>query len=111
VTPQANIAMTAPNRMAESFDQIRSHAKGDVAILSRMLDAFQTLARFTASPHRRRALGDQVQWIAELAERTLESADDRARIETRLTRVRERLAAGPAVCAGQERADGRWPSG
>jgi uncharacterized membrane protein len=36
--------------LAESFDQIRSNAKGDVAIMSRMLDALQTIASLTASP-------------------------------------------------------------
>jgi uncharacterized membrane protein len=88
--------------LAESFDQIRSIAKGDVAILSRMLDAFQTLASLTASPHRRRAIGEQVLWIAELAERTVEFAHDRARIETQLARVRETLEAEPALCAWEE---------
>ena len=89
--------------LAESFDQIRSNAKGNVAIMLRMLGAFQTLASLTASPHRRRALREQVQWIAELAERTLESAHDRARIDTRLARVREALEAEPALCAGEEK--------
>ncbi|MCL7421289.1 MAG: DUF2254 domain-containing protein [Methylobacter sp.] len=87
--------------LAETFDQIRSNAKGDVAIMSRMLGAFQTLASLTASPRRRRVLGEQVQWIAELAERSLESAHDRARIDTRLARVREALEAGPALCTGE----------
>jgi len=32
-----------------------------------------------------------VQWIAELAERTIESPHDRARVESRLARVREAL--------------------
>ena len=89
--------------LAESFDQIRSSAKGDVAIMSRMLDAFQTLASLTASPHRRRALREQVQWIAELSERTVESAHDRARINTRLARVRETLEAEPASWAGEKK--------
>jgi len=89
--------------LAESFDQIRSIAKGDVAILSRMLDAFQTLASLTASPHRRGAIGEQVQWTAELAERTVESAHDRARIDTLLARVRETLEAGPTLCEGKRR--------
>jgi uncharacterized membrane protein len=31
------------NLLAESFDQIRRNAKGDVAIMSRMLDAFKPL--------------------------------------------------------------------
>jgi uncharacterized membrane protein len=91
--------------LAESFDQIRSSAKGDVAILSRMLDAFDTLASVTAHPHRRRALRDQVQWIAELAERTVESAHDRATIDRRLAGVRETLAARPALCVEEEKAD------
>jgi uncharacterized membrane protein len=89
--------------LAESFDQIRSSAKGDVAILSRMLDAFQTLAGLTASPQRRRALREQVQWIAELAGRTLESVHDRARIDTQLARVRETLEAEPALCREERR--------
>ena len=89
--------------LGESFDQIRRIAKGDVAILSRMLDAFQTLASLTANPHRRRALREQVQWIAELAERTVESAHDRATIDRQLARVRETLAAEPAWCAGEEK--------
>ena len=90
--------------LAESFDQIRSSAKGDVAIMSRMLDALQTLASLTASPHRRRALGEQVQWIAELAERSVESAHDRATIDARLARVRETLEAEPALRAAVEQA-------
>ena len=77
--------------LSESFDQIRRIAKGDVVIMSRMLDAFQTLANLTARPNRRRALCEQVQWIAELAERTIESAHDRARIDTQLVFVREAL--------------------
>jgi uncharacterized membrane protein len=89
--------------LGESFDQIRRIAKGDVAILSRMLDAFQTLASLTSSPPRRRALREQVQWIADLAERTVESAHDRATIDRRLACVRETLAAGPALCAGEEK--------
>lgn len=90
--------------LAESFDQVRSNAKGNVSIMSRMLGAFQTLASLTASPSRRRAIGEQVQWIAELAECSLESAHDRARIGTRLARVREALEVKPVLCTceGQE---------
>jgi len=82
--------------LAESFDQIRNSAKGDVAIMSRMLGAFQTIASLTGSPKRRQAIREQAQWIAELAERTLKSSHDRARIDTLLARVRETLEAGPA---------------
>jgi len=97
------IGPTFEDLLAESFDQIRSSAKGNVAIMLRILGAFQTIAGLTASPGRRRALRDQMLWITELAERTLESAHDRARIDTRLARVREALEAEPALCAGKEK--------
>jgi uncharacterized membrane protein len=77
--------------VAEAFDQIRQNAAGNVAIMSRMLGALQTIASLTASPSRRRVLREHVQWIAELAERTIESPHDRARVESRLARVRQAL--------------------
>jgi uncharacterized membrane protein len=83
--------------LAESFDQIRSNAEGNVAIMSRMLDALQTLAGLTSSPHRRQSLRKQVHWIAELAKRTISPPHDRARIESLLTRVRGMLEAVPAL--------------
>lgn len=88
--------------LAESFDQIRSNAKGDLAIMLRMLGALQIIAGLTARPERRRALRDQVQWIAELAERTLDSAHDRAKIDTRLASAREALETGPALRTGEK---------
>ena len=84
--------------LAESFDQIRGSANSNVAVMLRMLSALQTVASLTAIPGRRRALRDQVQWIAELAERTIESAYDRVRIDTRLARVREALETEPTLC-------------
>ena len=92
------IGPTFEDLLAESFDQIRSSARGNVAIMLRILGALQTLAGLTASPGRRRALRDQMLWITELAERTLESAHERARIDTRLARVREALEAEPVYC-------------
>jgi uncharacterized membrane protein len=97
------IGPTFENLLAESFDQIRGSAKGNVAIMLRILGALQTIAGLTASPGRRRALRDQVLWINELAERTLESPHDRARIDTRLAGVREALEAEPDLCAGKEK--------
>ena len=97
------IGPTFEGLLAESFDQIRSSAQGNVAIMLRMLGALQTIAGLTAKPSRRRALRDQARWIAELAERTLDSAHDRARIDTRLARVREALEADPALGAGEEK--------
>ena len=89
------IGPTFASLAAESFDQIRASACGNVGIMLRMLGALQTIASLTASPSRRQALGDQAQWIAELAERTIESPHDRARFESRLARVREALKTEP----------------
>ncbi|ACU89068.1 DUF2254 domain-containing protein [Desulfomicrobium baculatum] len=85
--------------LTESFDQIRGNASGNFVIMSRMIDAILTLAGLTTTPQRRRALLDQVQWIAELAGRTLEAKHDRTRINTQITRVREMLESEPALCA------------
>ncbi|MBE3039844.1 MAG: DUF2254 domain-containing protein [Chloroflexi bacterium] len=97
------VGQTFASLVAESFDQMRGSATGNVAIMSRMLGALQTIASLTISHTRRQALREQVQWIAELAERTIESPHDRARVESRLARVREALetGAGP-VRTGQD---------
>jgi len=98
------MAPTFDSLLAEAFDQIRSSAEGNVAIMARMLGAIHTIASLTVSPPHRRALDEQVQWIAELADRTIESTHDRARMETRLKHVRDALEAEPALCPGQEQA-------
>jgi uncharacterized membrane protein len=90
--------------LALSFDQIRSSAKGNTAMMFRLLDALQTLSAMTTSPHRRRALRDQVRWIAELVQRSVESGHDRATIGGRLARLRETLEAVPAPRAAVEQA-------
>ena len=56
------IGPTFASLVAESFDQIRGSAKGNVAIMLRMLGALQTIASLTASPSRRRVLREQVEW-------------------------------------------------
>jgi len=85
------IAPTFEGMLAEAFDQIRGNAAGNVAIMVRMLGAIDTIASFTVSPSHRQALDEQVQWIAELANRSIESLHDRARIEKRLLLVRQTL--------------------
>jgi len=82
--------------LAEAFDQIRASAAGNVAVMARMLGALTTLAGLATRPRHRQALGDQARQIAELADRSLASGDDRARIEQRLVHVREALAIGQA---------------
>lgn len=79
--------------ISEAFDQIRQNAVGNVAIMSRMLCALQTIASLTANSSRRRAIHERVEWIGELAERTITSPYDRTRFEGRLRRVREALEA------------------
>ncbi len=81
--------------LSEAFDQIRESAKGNLAIMLEMLDALQTIASLTASPGRRKSLREQLECIAELAGRTIESAHDRTRIESRLAHVREALELNP----------------
>ncbi|MBW6493493.1 MAG: DUF2254 domain-containing protein [Burkholderiaceae bacterium] len=88
--------------LAEAFDQVRNSAAGNVAIVGRMLGAIDTIASLTVNPRRRQALKEQAQWIAELADRSIASTHDRARINRRMMHLREALDAEPALCPGQE---------
>ena len=85
------IGPTFASLVAESFDQIRGSANGNVAIMIQMLGSIQTIASLTASPDRRQVLREQAQWIAELAERTIESPHDKTRFDNRLAHVRKAL--------------------
>jgi uncharacterized membrane protein len=91
------IGPTFAGLVAESFDQIRASAAGNVGVMLRMLGALQTIGSLTASPSRRRALREEVQSIAELAGRTIDSPPDRERIEIRLTNVPEALGSETGV--------------
>jgi uncharacterized membrane protein len=97
------IVPTFEGLLAEAFDQIRDSAAGNVAIMARMLGAIDTITSLTVSPDHRRALKEQVQWIAELADRSIASTHDRAQIKRRMIHVREALEAEAALCAGEER--------
>lgn len=99
------IAPTFEGLLAESFDQIRRSAEGNVSIMARMLSAIDTIASLTVSPCHRRALKEQVQRIAELADRTIESTRDRAQIKRRMIHVREALEAEPALRAEEAQAN------
>lgn len=97
------IVPTFEGLLAEAFDQIRCSAEGNVAIIARMLGAIDTIASLTVSPCHRRALKEQAQRIAELADRSIASTHDRAQIKRRMIHVREVLEAEPALCAGEEK--------
>ena len=87
------IVPTFEGILAEAFDQIRGSAGGNVAIMVRMLGAIDTIASLTVSPSHLRALDEQVQYIADLADRSIESKHDRDRFTRRLSEVRETLKA------------------
>jgi uncharacterized membrane protein len=78
------IGPTFASLVADSFDQIRESAKGNVAVMLRMLGALQTIASQTTSPWRRLVLREQAQRIAELAGRTIASPCDLERFESAL---------------------------
>lgn len=94
------IVPTFEGLLAEAFDQIRGSAEGNVAIIARMLGAIDTVGSLTVNPSHRRALDEQVQGIAELADRTVPAPQDRARIGRRLDHVREALRGRGAVAEG-----------
>ncbi len=73
--------------LAEAFDQIRQNAQGNVAILTRQLDALATIARKTTGARRRQALRRQAELIAEVAERTIPAPQDCEGVETSLERL------------------------
>jgi uncharacterized membrane protein len=89
------IGPTFAGLVAESFDQVRGSASGNLGMMLRMLGSLHTIASLTASPNRRQVLSEQVECIAELAARTIESPHDRARFESRVARVREALETKP----------------
>jgi len=83
--------------LSEAFDQIRESAKGNLGIMLRMLGSLETIASLTADSSRRQALHEHVEWIAELATRTLESPHDRTCFERRWGQVREALKTEPVL--------------
>ena len=97
------IVQTFKSLLDDSFDQIRRSAEGNVAVMERMLGAIENIASLTTNPYRRRALCEQIQRIDELADRTIESAHDRARIEKRLMHVRERFESEPVLYPRKEK--------
>ena len=86
--------------LADAFDQIRANAEVNVAILASMLGALDTIGSLTVRPSYLQALEEQLQCIAELADRCIKSSHDHARLERRLSEVRETLEAQSAMYAG-----------
>ena len=97
------IVPTFESLLADSFDQIRRNAAGNVAIMACILSALDNVASLTDSQRQREALCEQLQWIAELAERTIESAHDSTHIKMRIMHLRETLKSEPVLGAEKEK--------
>jgi uncharacterized membrane protein len=89
--------------LAEAFDQIRSSAEENVAILARLLGALGTIGSLTIRPIFLRALDEQLQCIAELADRTIEASHDRVRLDRRISEVHEMLETQSVLCAEEQK--------
>ena len=87
------IGPTFASLVSASFDQIRSSAEGNVAILLRMLGALQVIGSQTDDTNRRRILDEQVCCIDEAGTRSILSSHDRARFTERVSEVRVSLGA------------------
>lgn len=85
------LAPTFASMIAVSFDQIRASAAGNVAVMLQMLHSLQTIGSLTASPSRRKVLREQMQWIAEVADRTITSPHDRTRFDSTLDHASQSL--------------------
>lgn len=77
--------------LAEAFDQIRQNAAGNVAVLTHLLHALETIAGQTASARRRQSLRQQADLIAAVAERTIASDHDGAGVKTAWVRLYQAL--------------------
>lgn len=91
------IGPTFASLVAESFDQVRESAKGNMAIMLQMLGALRTIASQTSSPSRCLVLREQAQRIAELAGRTIASPHDLERFESSLASVLAALDTEPCL--------------
>lgn len=77
--------------LAKAFDQIRQNAEGNVAVLTRQLQALETIAARTANTRRRQSLRQQADLIAAVAERTILSPHDGAGVKAVAVRLSQVL--------------------
>lgn len=80
---------------AEACDQIRGSAGGNVAVMLALLRALGTAAQRTRLVSRRRVLRQQVELVAELAERSLTTAYERAQVHAGLAAARADFVVTP----------------
>jgi uncharacterized membrane protein len=89
------VGPTFAGLVAASFDQIRQNAKGNVAVLARMLGAIERLAGRTGSPLRRQVLARHAHLVAETAARSVEAEYDRAQLRHSFQRALTSLGEEP----------------
>ncbi len=70
------------NFLNDAFDQLRQNAQGNVAVLSRLLQALETIAKITESSERKRFMARQAKLISALAERSIAEPEDYAGIKS-----------------------------
>ena len=80
--------------MADTFDQIRQNAEGNVAMLRRLLESLETLSDVTTSGCRRRALLRQSEAVTEVIARSVASPIDQGALESYAARVSQALNGG-----------------
>ena len=66
------------------------------ALCDALLEALDLLAQRAASPKRRNILVEQIEMVAELAHRTVDTAPDRLRLDGRSAGILESLRRKPA---------------
>jgi len=81
--------------VAESFDQIRQNAEGNVAVIRRLVHSLEILSRITTGTARRRVLCMQVEAVSEAIQRSVQSPRERGALESHATHVSEALK-GPS---------------
>lgn len=79
--------------LSEAFDQIRQNGAGNVAILTRLLQALGIIAAQTTNAQRRQAIRQQAERIAADAARTIPSPHDRMEVEDAMARLSKALSA------------------
>ena len=85
-----------------ALDDIRRNAEGNVTVLGRLFDAVETTALCTRNPVRRRVLADQIDLLAEAADRSVDAPRDKALLADRARTARALLAApgrGPTAAS------------
>lgn len=78
---------TFEDLLGESFDQIRESATGNTAVILRLLAALEVIKGQTTNEHRLNLIARHVSLLHSLADRTIETLYDRARITDAVARV------------------------